>query len=336
MNSELKCLLDWLSEKLDTDRLDSIAARYRRSLAFEQVDRPPLVFTYPYPESAEFQPYPHREIFDDPEKMLYNELVHAFGMSIVMNHEIGADLPWTVRANFGTVLIASMFGAEVEQNADNPPWVRPDCERKITPREVADTDPKDFSQGWIERAARTMQAYQQLLQPFPELRQKLIITLPDLQGPLDNLDLICGSELFLYLHTMPKEVESALSNLATAQIELYKHFSQWTTEPATGYCHQHGVMLKGNILIRNDSAIMVSPEMYRGQIAPHDERVLLECGGGGMHACGKCDHLTDIFLSLPSIKSLDLGQPELNQIDLIHQRARDKKVPLIRSKVTPE
>jgi hypothetical protein len=32
--------------------------------------------------------------------------------------------------------------------------------------------------------------------------------------------------------------------------------------------NQHGVMIKGNILLRNDTCIMVSPEMYRGQIAP--------------------------------------------------------------------
>ena len=62
--------------------------------------------------------------FDDAEKMLFNELVCAFDTSIALRDRVGDDLPLTIRANFGTVLIASMFGAAAEQIGDNPPWIR--------------------------------------------------------------------------------------------------------------------------------------------------------------------------------------------------------------------
>ncbi|MFW6414431.1 MAG: hypothetical protein ACOCZS_03920 [Verrucomicrobiota bacterium] len=336
MNMQLEKLLNWLSSSIDPPRQQDIARRYQRALDYQDIDRPPLVFSFPYPESADFQPYPHREIFDDPEKMLYNELVYAFGMSIALNTELGADLPLTVRANFGTVLTASMFGATIEQRDDNPPWVRPDSGNTISAREVAEKDPTAISNGWIERAADTMQKYHELLAPFPALKEQVIITLPDLQGPLDNLELLCGSETFLALTTEPDDVDAALTNLATAQVCLYRYFNQLTTEPENGYCHQHGVMSKGNILIRNDSAIMVSPQMYREQISPHDERVLRECGGGGIHACGRCDHLTDTFLEQPSLQALDLGQPELNDVNAIYQQAAAHKIPLIRLAVSED
>lgn len=330
MQDKLKELLTHLAATLDPAREREIAARHAAALRYEPVDRPPVVAMYPFPAESPWQPFPHREIFDDPEKMLFNELVSAWGTSIVHRAQAGDDLPATIRANFGTVLVASMFGAPVEQHEDNPPWIVHPPGHAISLEQVADTDPADFSKGWIPRATARMQAYHELLAGFPDLRERVQIVLPDLQGPFDNLELICGSDTFLHLATEPEAVDAALATLATAQIGLFRHFSQWTTEREAGQCHQHGFPLAGNILLRNDSCIMVSPEMYRRQLADHDERVLCECGGGGIHSCGNLGHLVEAFLELPSLRSLDLGQPELNDVDAIYAKAAQRKVPLIR------
>jgi hypothetical protein len=307
---------------------------YRRALDGEPVAQPPLIVTFPLPNDAPFQPFPQHEIFDDAEKMLFNELVHAFDTSIVMHSQLGDDLALTVRANFGTVLIASMFGAHVQQTDDNPPWiVHPDGE-SITLEGIAETDPLDVTRGWIPRAAERMQVYHQLFDEFPSLKAQIRVVLPDLQGPFDNLELLRGSRVFLDLADVPEVVDRALNTLARSQIGLAKYFRKWSTEPENGYCHQHAVKLKGNLLLRNDSCIMVSPQMYRQQIAPHDECVLRELGGGGIHCCGDVGHLVAQWLDLPSIRSLDLGQPELNDLDAIYARAAVKQVPLIRLAVS--
>lgn len=336
MHDRLKQLLTQLEETLDVQALAATRERYRRALDWQPVDRPPLAVSFPYPSAAPWQPYPHREEFDDPEKMLVNELLCAFGMSAALNADVGADLPLAVRANFGTVLIASMFGAPVEQRADNPPWIAHRDGETIRLEQVLAVDPEDMAQGWIPRVATTMQAYHELLAPFPKLKQQVTITLPDLQGPFDNLELICGSDVFLRLVTEPERVAAALDNLAAAQINLFRHLNQWTTEPLAGYCHQHGVMLKGNILLRNDSCIMVSAQMYREQLASHDERVLRECGGGGIHSCGNCDHLAAAILAQPSIQALDLGQPEMNDVDALYRQAAARRIPLVRMLVNRE
>jgi hypothetical protein len=330
MNRRLHQLLTHLAATLDPAREREIAERHQRALRYEPVERPPLITMYPFPPDSPWQPFPHREVFDDPEKMLFNELVSAWGTSIVHRAQVGDDLPATIRANFGTVLVASMFGAPVEQHEDNPPWIVHQPGHVISLQQVADTDPADFSKGWIPRATERMQAYHDLLAGFPGLRERVQIVLPDLQGPFDNLELICGSETFLHLATEPEAVDAALANMATTQIGLFRHFSQWTTERDAGCCHQHGFPLAGTILLRNDSCIMVSPEMYRRQMAGHDERVLRECGGGGIHSCGNISHLVDEFPKLPSLRSLDLGQPELNDVDAIYANAAQRKVPLIR------
>lgn len=336
MNPRLASLLDDLAGRIDDDRRRRSDERFRRTLNWEVVDRPAVVISFPYPAEAPYQPFPHREMFDDPEKMLYNELVSAFSLSIALDHEVGSDLPWTVRANFGTVLIASMFGCRIEQHDENPPWVVHEPGREIPIRQIVEIDPRDMTAGWIGRAAATMQAYHDILAGWPELQRRIAIVQPDLQGPFDNLDLISGSGVMLDLLTDPSAVEAALAHLAEAQIRLAEHLDQWTTEPQAGYCHQHGIVLKGQILLRNDSCIMVSPEMYREQIAPHDRRVIEARGGGSIHACGRLDHLIDDILALPGVEGLDLGQPLLNDIDSIYERARQRKIPLLRVEVSPE
>lgn len=333
MNEPLDRLLDRLAAMPDLDSA-GVDARCRAALDWQPVAAPPLVSSFPMPESTGFDPFPHREALADPKKMLFNELVRAFDASIVLRDQVDDDLPLTIRANYGTVLIASMFGAPVSQTDDNPPWVTHAGEDGIDLEQIAAIDPLDLSRGWIPRAVETMGIYHDLLGRYPELSDRVRIVLPDLQGPFDNLELIRGSGVLLELLTEPDAVSDALHTLATAQVALARHFGQWTTEPANGYSHQHGVMIKGNILLRNDTCIMVSPEMYRGQIAPHDERVLRELGGGGIHSCGNIGHLVDEYLALPSVRSLDLGQSEMNDMALIYQKAAASRVPLIRVAVS--
>jgi hypothetical protein len=333
---DLTRLLERLSGSLDGDDRAAIDARFRRALSFEPLDRPPLVVSYPYPPGEPLQPVPHREIFADPRAMLYNELLHAFDTSILLRGQMGDDLPLTVRPNFGTVLIASMFGAQVEQTGDNPPWIRHDGAMAIPLEAIAESDPSDLMRGWVPRVIETYEVYHELLDGYPELKPHVRIVLPDLQGPLDNLALIRGSGVFLELATEPAAVDRAMATLAATQVALARRLGRWTTEPHPGFCHQHAVMLRGNILLRNDSSIMLSAAMYREQVGPHDEHVLRELGGGGLHACGAVGHLVDAWLELPSLCSLDLGQSELNDAEAIHQKATAREVPLIRVAVEAE
>ena len=332
----LKRLLDRLSATLDAGRQAVIDQRYRRTLDYEAVDRPPCIVSAPLPDDAPFRPFSCDQILTDPQKMLFNELVHAFDTSIALRDRFADDLPLTVRANFGTVLIASMFAAPVEQVDENPPWVRHDAGNTPSLAQICDTDPDDCSQGWIPRVIETLECYHDVLAAWPDVKRQLRIVLPDLQGPFDNLELIRGSGVFLQLVTEPDAVDQALATLARAQVHLARHLSRWVTDGPPGYCHQHAVRLKGNLLLRNDSCIMVSAEMYCRQIAPHDERVLRDLGGGGVHCCGDFGHLVNEFLALPSIQSLDFGQSEMNDVDAIYARAAKKKTALIRVAVSEE
>jgi len=329
MNEKLTEILKILEDKLNPEKQERIEAIHRKALNWEAVDRLPLVISYPYPTSKKVKPFAHREIFDDPGKMLFNELVHAFETSIFLHSEIGDDLPFTIRANFGTVIIASLFGGKVEQREDNPPWVR-HYKTADEFQSIFEKDPLDFTQGICSQVVERYRFYNDVLADFPNLQKCIKIVLPDLQGPLDSLELLRGSEIYTDFILDPDLIDKGLKLMAEAQVGFAKHLQQFTTEKEDGFTHQHAVPVKGNILIRNDSAIMISPEMYADQVAPHDEFVLKEMNGGGIHSCGKIDfNLNEIF-KLPSIQSFDFGQSYLNDVNSAYQLARDKKIPLLR------
>jgi hypothetical protein len=124
MSAELYELLQVLEDNIDYSVQQNIIECHRKALNWEPMDRLPLVITYPYPWSAPFHPFPHRETFSNPEKMLFNELVHAFDTSVLLHLHVRDDLPYTIRANFGTVVIASILGGKVEQREDMPPWIK--------------------------------------------------------------------------------------------------------------------------------------------------------------------------------------------------------------------
>jgi hypothetical protein len=328
-NVHLKRLLEQLETAIQPARQAETDRLYQRALRSEDTERIPLSLAYPLPVDSSFSPFPHRELFADPEKMLFNELVHAFETSILHHATVQDDLPFTIRANFGTGVIASLFGARVEQVDDNPPWVR-SFESLDAFQRVFDCDPLDFSRGWCPRVVERYEFYRATLAEYPRLNRAVWRVLPDLQGPMDTAEMLRGSEWYEDLVERPAMVNKLLALLAQAQVGFARRLQPLLNDGPPGFCHQHASALAGNILIRNDSAIMISPAMYREQIAPHDEWVLREMGGGGIHSCGNIGHLAAEYLRLPSLRALDLGQPELNDLDSLYALARARKVALIR------
>ncbi|MBN1342172.1 MAG: hypothetical protein JXQ73_05810 [Phycisphaerae bacterium] len=335
MNDQLVRLLNHLEETLDPDRQAFVHDLHVRALTFEPVDRLPLILQYPLPNDCPFKPFTHREAVDDPVKMLHNELVHAFDTSILCHQQVGDDLPYTVRANFGTVIIASIFGARIEMADDNPPWVLPFPNAEAV-QKACDCDALDISRGLCPKIVDFYEFFRQTLAGYPNVKQCVRLVLPDLQGPFDTVELLRGSEIFVDLYERPDWVHELLSKAAQAQVGLARRLGRLLTDDGEGVSHQHATTILGKILVRCDSAINVSEGMYHDHIAPHDEFVLRGMGGGGIHFCGKGEHLVPVMLNLSSLRCIDLGQPELNDLDALYAQAAERRIPLVRVRVSQD
>ena len=141
--------------------------------------------------------------------MLFNELVHTFDTSILLHSDINDDLPYTIRANFGTVVIASLFGGRVEQREDNPPWVK-HFETIDEFNAIFEKDPYGFSQGIVPQVVKRYKFYRDVLAGYPNLQKCIKVVLPDLQRPLDSLELLRGSSMYQDLILDPEMVSKGL------------------------------------------------------------------------------------------------------------------------------
>ncbi len=339
----LSRLLEALSGAAVAQRRLGSDGLQRAALSYEAVERLPVAFSWPAGEDSPFPPLPNHAIYGDPAAMLYNEFVAAwdpgFASRAAGRGDVpvgddfegpGDDLPPTVRPNWGTVLVASVLGGAVEISGENTPWIRRNDQDPLSLEAIAGADPDPATSGWMPRAIETYQAYEDLLSPWPELRDAVAVTLPDLQGPLDTVEQLLGADLLVDMLDRPGLVRRALMRAAEIQIACARILSPFTRDGPAGFCHQHGFLVRGGVLIRCDAAVLISPELYSDLVAPCDEAVLAALGGGGLHSCGSIGHALPAMLDLPSILCFDFGQSWMNDPDALYPLARERRIPFLR------
>ncbi|MHC1692554.1 MAG: hypothetical protein AB9828_05990 [Sphaerochaetaceae bacterium] len=333
MLGTVSSVLDAVARTIPRAHIEEVEQRYVAALQYRPVDRLPVIMSYP-PEAGAL--YPQIECIENPDKMLYNQLVSAFDTSILHTHQVGDDLSVTVRANFGTVVIASMLGAQVEYRGNDPGWVRPLGSLDLC-KKVLEVDPRQrLTQGLADRVVATYGRYRELLEPYRDFRELTNMVLPDTQGPFDTAEQLLGSEIYIQMYEDPAFVGELLAYVAQVQALFLQKLKPLIKERVAGFSHQHAVMIKGNVLIRNDSTTLMSPTMYVQQVARHDRFVLAAQGGGGIHSCGSIQRLIPFYLQVPGLECIDIGQSELNDVDAIYAQVGQHNIPILRVAASKE
>jgi hypothetical protein len=326
-------LLALLEDRVDLDHCRQVDDRYRRCLRWEEIDRPPLVIRVPFgkrlrglpPPWSELPTYPWPVALEDPAAMMHNQLVNVVVPAVLFRD----DNPLPIRADFGTIQTASALGAVWKQVENNPPWaeslggVEP-LARLVAARDHARIGTADV----VRRSLAVMQFYREKLHTRPRLRQALQIALPDLQGPLDVAEQLWGNDVFLAFYEHPDLLQSLLHHVVEAVLALEAIYRPWTTSRLESFASpQHLWYIPGRLMIRDDAAIMLSAEMYRREVAPHDARLLKALDGGTLHFCGNGAHLLEPMLGIESAKGFDFGQSNLMDIGLIYARCKTSRTP---------
>jgi hypothetical protein len=324
-------ILDRLEARIDLDHSAAASARHQAALDYASVDRLPLTIYQPF-EGADVAPYPYPEAFADPAKMMVNELLTGF-TSLYHAVDLRDDAPYCLRPNVGTTVIASMFGAEIRLVEDNPPWVMPfDDVKRI--RDLVNAPLPNLRAGLGQRVIDQYTYYHTAVADYPRCRAALQFTLPDLQGPFSIAELLWGSAIYPAFYDDAELVRGLLVQITTQIIRVYHALVGMTRDvPDDGYCRQHAASVKGKLLLRDDSMVNLSPKMYRDVVLPYDQQIGETLGGIGVHFCGNGMHQVPNLLGIPSVQSLDLGQPEQNDLYALYALAAPKRVALARVSV---
>lgn len=327
---QLDELLTLIEERIDLGHCEKVDDRYRKALSYEDVDRVPLVVQSAFGKSwvlpepwDKFQRFSYRQAFDEPAAMLQNMLLDRVVPGLILKD----DNPLAIRNDHGTIQIASLLGGQWHFHGDNYPWVGSLKSTEAVKELVERNDDIDWDGGVLRQSTSTLKFYAEQLCKYPKCKQAIQISLPDLQGPIDIADILWGSEIFAEILANPELVTAMMTKVIDVMLEVAHYYRQFAMDKLDPFANtQHGYNIPGRLLIRDDSAIMVSPDTYREMIQPQDARLLKEIGTGSIHFCGNGQHLIEPMLEIPDLRGIDIGQPEMIDVKRAYEVCAEKKV----------
>ncbi len=241
----------------------------------------------------------------------------------------GGGAVLNVRANYGVGILPTLFGTELflmDGEANCLPNVWPLGEDRLLA--ALDNGIPELDAGFGAQVFETGARFMQIAQQYPAIGEFVHIYHPDLQGPMDVCELLWGSDIFLALFDKTDLVKQCLE-LVT---ETYLAFmARWNTivPPRPDYSAHWGLLLKGSVVIRDDSAMNLSPDMFDEFIAPFNQRLLNELGGGMDHFCGRGDHFISRLADLEGLAAVNMSQPEYNDMETIFANTVDRGIRLL-------
>jgi hypothetical protein len=235
-----------------------------------------------------------------------------------------------VRANYGTSIVPLLFGVEpfvLDDELDTLPtsWPLNDVG---TIEHLVDSGVPRLRGGYSHHVLEMGRRYQAIAERYPKIGRYVHIYHPDFQGPLDICEVVWGSSMFYALIDRPALVEAFLEIVT----ETYVLFMQaWMNiAPFKPSANAHwGMLHGGNIMLRDDSAMNLSPAMFDRFVRPYDQRLLTEFGGGAIHFCGRGDHYMPCMGEMDDLHAIHMSQPAYNDMEAIFASTVDRGIKLI-------
>ncbi len=242
--------------------------------------------------------FPKDEQFDDPEKMLYEQLV---GMARFTRFP-GDAVP-CIAPQFNNPWLLTCLGLR-QVVSDGSVWP----ERCLCREEAAALHmPDDLaSAGLMPNAVRFVQYARSVLPDHVPLG------LYYMMSPFDLAYLVRGDGFFTDMVDAPDGLHLLLDMLTDLFIESTRLLKAECGEPADRCYYWPSTVLQGGCMLCEDVTVMVSPAQHREFCIPYTRRCLDALGGGWVHFCGDGRQLLDSYLDIANLRGVQFGQLDLN------------------------
>jgi len=278
------------------------------------------------PSGISWPDIPINEAIEDTEKMALGQF---FRCSNMLAH--GNGTPLAVRCNYGTGIMPTMFGAEpfvMDEQMNTLPTSWPIKGGVDGIKDIVRRGVPDMRAGLGARTLDMAKIFLEIFRNYPKIGRYIYLYHPDMQGPMDICELLWGSSLFLDVMDYPDLVKSLLKLITETYIRFMKEWEKIVPFKES-YSVHWSLMHKGHIMLRDDSAMNFSPEMFAEFIQPYDQRVLDEFGGGALHFCGRGDHYIKKVCEMKGLYAVAMSQPDYNNMEIIYNNTVDRNIKLI-------
>lgn len=269
--------------------------------------------------TARLQQFPVNEALESYEMMA---LQQYYGAS--MSLERGDGFLMTIRSNYGTCIMPSLFGVGIyvmpeETNTlpTNYPLMDSAKIQAIVDKGVPEI------QGEITHKVFEMGRFFKLINSrYPKIAKYVHVMHPDTQGVIDICELIWGSDMMMAFYQEPMLVKALFSLVCDTYMLYMEKWGELFPYHPTHNAHW-GFLHKGKIVLRSDSVMNISPQMYEEFEFEHQKRILNHFTGV-LHFCGRGDHYIDKLSTIEGLYSVNLAQPEYNNMETILRHTVDK------------
>jgi len=236
-----------------------------------------------------------------------------------------------IRCNYGSSIMPILFGAEMyimDEEFNTLPTSRPLPGGIDTVRKLIDDGVPNLRTSIAGMVFEMGEIYRQIGERYPKIGKYISIYHPDTQGPLDICEVVIGSGIFYMLYDYLELIKQLLDVITQTYIEYMREW--YSLIPSQSEYSAHwGMLHKGSVMLRDDSAMNLSPEMYVEFVRPYDQMILDEFGGGAIHFCGRGDHYIESMSEMDGLYSIAMSQPHLNNMETIYRNTIDKGISLI-------
>ena len=274
---------------------------------------------------------PKRKVTSKPEieirKININDAIEDYDLMLASQmHKVNDALvsgrgALAIRSNYGTGIMSSLFGAKVfvmprEQNTlpTTMPFESLDDVKKALDRGIP-----DIKGALGEKVFNFGEFCKEVFKDYPKIEKYVQVYHPDTQGPLDIAELLWGSEMFYGMYDDPDLLHETIQLATDTYV---KFLDTWFEMYPNRKLNAHwDFIMRGNICLRDDSAMNLSPDLYEEFAFKYDKYLLDYYGGGTVHYCGRGDHYIEILTGAENLTGINLSQPHLNDMDVIYNAA---------------
>jgi hypothetical protein len=264
------------------------------------------------------------EAFADEEAMLLQQFGEC---SAALARGSGARL--NVRCNYGTSILPSLFGVELfmmAEQADTLPTSHP-LRSSDAIKRLVDAGVPDLRGGLGGKVLAMGERFVEVLEQYPVLGRHIELYHPDMQGPIDVAEVVWGSEMF-YAFSDEAQLLRDFLRLITRTYAAFMR--KWYALVPPGEVSAHwGMAHRGRLMIRNDSLMNLSGEIYEQFVRPLDQELFHEFGGGAMHFCGRGNHFIERMSEMRGLYAIHVSQPQLNEMERVYRQTVDKGIRLL-------
>lgn len=324
---QLDRLLEQLENSIDLDHTRRVEQLHLAAIQYRDI--PYLPLTVRLPCQDECQMFPYAETFDDPEKMLYNELITSFS-SIMSSARIKDHHPLQIRSNHGVGILASLFGSQVRCVDNQMPWMEPIHDQHLIQAVLARGIP-DLEKSIGGKVFQTYRYFRDRLREYPVCQSAIRLTQPDLQGPFDVAAMLIGTDIYYQIFDASEHLH-ALLELITETYIRYRLALQplLNDQISSESVSVHGCIIGGKVLIKDDTACAtLSETQYQEFSKTYNERIFRFFQGGSLHYCGVARDWHHRQLESRELKGIQYGNPEFHSIESLYKQWEPLRVPIL-------